>query len=368
MLIIWILVGSALLFVLQRTIYSRCWDEKLNVTFRFSSRAVTEGESAELIERCENRKLLPLPTLGCSYSVKRNFTAPTELAEKPLTLRRKFAVPWRSAVTNRAKINGLVRGVYSINDVVLTGSDLFRTANLQWHTSSDSRLIVYPAKIPAQKLALAARLLMGSVTTRRMTQEDPFALKTIRQYEIFDSPRLINWKASARTGELKVNQFENTTDEVLLFILDMGAGEVDAREKLIRLASSLSMLFLRRGVSVSMMANCRNCITGRQISIRSGAVAGHQTAIDESLARINLALPVTAPFSEFLAAIPHASLDSAIPVVLSADTTDGALRAFRAVESRYGGHFLSVNSEGRVWTQDGITLINSGAAESEARL
>ena len=368
MLILWMLFGSAMLFVLQRVIYSRYWDEKVRIDFSFAERAVTEGDAAEIEERSENRKLLPLPTYGYRYVVKRNFAASSQAVEDAMTLVRKLALPGRRAVVNRARISGLTRGVYAIGEVMIYGSDLFYTLHMERPTESTARLTVYPAKIPARKLSIPVRLLLGSVATRRMAQEDPFALKAIRPYEIYDSPRIINWKASAKTGELKVNQFDHTTDQALLFLLDMEGGEETAREELIRLASSLSLLFLRRGVSVAMLSNGRNCATGKPIRVLGGADLGHQNSIDESLAHINLATPVTEHFPAFLAGLPQAFLRGALPVGISADPSGEAMRAFQALPGTRGGYFLSVTSENSVRTEGGITLINWNGSEGDERL
>lgn len=368
MLILWILLGSALLFVLQRVIYTNYWDRKLNVSMRFSKRAVTEGETAELLERSENRKILPLPAYEYRYTLNRNFKSPADEDKKPVTLYRKLALPAKRAVSNRVKIQGLVRGVYSIGDATVYASDLFRTVKLNWPVQIPSQLIVYPAKVPVQKLSLPARLILGTVNTRRMTQEDPFALKSIRPYEIYDSPRIINWKASAKTGELKVNQFENTTDEALLFLLDMGGGEIEDREQLIRVASSLSLFFLRHGVSVALMANCRNCITGKPLRVRAGADVAHQITVDEALAQINLSIPETEPFEAFLAGVPQDALKGAMPVILTADASGAARQAFLKTPGTRDGYYLFVREDGDILTERGLQLTDRSAGGKEARL
>lgn len=315
-----------------------------------------------------NRKLLPLPSFGYRYVVKRNYTASQKGWAEAMTLKRKLAIPSRRVVTNRAKINGLTRGVYSIDEICISASDLFQTCHMERSLDCFSLLTVYPAKIPVQKLSLPVRLLMGSVTTRRMAQEDPFALKSIRPYEIYDSPKLINWKASAKTGELKVNQFEYTTDEALIFLLDMGCGEENDREEMLRLASSLSLLFLRRGVSVSVLANGRNCSTGLPLRVLSGAGLGHQIAVDEALAHVNLAHQATEPFADFLTKVSGETLRNALPVVISADATGESLRAFESYPGMKGGYFLAVNGKGNFRREGGVTLINWNGAEGTAKL
>ena len=93
MLILWILLGSAALFVVQRAIYTEHWDKKIRISFRFLERAVTEGEDAGILERTENRKLLSLPTFGYRYEISRNFAAASESGSEPVTLKRKLVFP-----------------------------------------------------------------------------------------------------------------------------------------------------------------------------------------------------------------------------------------------------------------------------------
>lgn len=368
MLFAWIVIGTLLLFVLQRELYLRKWDRGLFIDFHFTERAVNEGESVGIVERSVNRKLLPLPFYGYEYKVKRNYSTFSTDGSDAMTLKRKLALPARRAAANRAKLQGLLRGVYAVGEVKLSSTDLFHTLRLERGQDCYAYMTVYPAKIPAQKLALPVRLLLGSVTTRRMAQEDPFALKSIRPYEIYDSPRIINWKASARTGELKVNQFEYTTDEALLILLDMGCGEENDREEMIRLASSISLFFLRRGVCVSLLANGRDCATGLPIRVRAGAGLGHQIAVDEALAHVNLAHPATESFEHFLAGVSREALRGALPVAISADPAGESLRAFQAAPGTKGGYFLAVNGRSGFRKDGGVTLINWDGSEGEASL
>ena len=369
MLLVWIALGSAILFFVQRSIYSKYWDQKLRIDFQFSENAVNEGEAAGILERSVNRKILPLASYEYQYVVKRNYSASQKKIDRNnMMLRRKLALPARRAVTNRAKLNGLTRGVYTVSEVKLSAWDLFHSLHMERTTDCFTTMTVYPAKIPVQKLSLPVRMMLGSITTRRMAQEDPFALKAIRPYEIYDSPRLINWKASARTGELKVNQFEYSTDEALLFLLDMGNGSEADKEEMLRLASSLSQLFLRRGVGVSLLANVRNCISGLPIRVRFGANPEHRFTVDSALAQINLETPETESFRSFLAAVPTEALRGALPVAISADPSGEALRAFQETPGTKGGYFLSVNGQGRTSNADGVHLLNWNAEEKEVRL
>ena len=368
MLIFWILLGSALLFVLQYCLYSMSWTRGLSLSLRFEQNTATEGDTINLTERTENRKWLPLPMLSYEYILDRNFAPVNETsARKPIVFRRKVALPGRRASINQSSIKGLPRGYYTVHAAKLSSTDLFYTSKWEMQISCQSRLTVYPGKIPGEKLSLPFRQLLGAVLTRRMAQEDPFQIKGIRPYEIYDSLRTVNWKASAKTGELKVNQFEYSTDEAIVFLLDMGSGSEEAREELLRLASSLSQLFLRRGVSVSFWSNGRNCVSGSAARVPSGSGLGHQAVLDDSLARIKLSASVTAPFKDFLQELPAHVTAKALPVALSADDSGEAVAAFRSVFGPGGGYMISVSGKAESRKEGGVTVLSWDPAAEEVR-
>lgn len=71
MVIIWIILGALLLWEIQSVWYAKHWDEELFVSLAFSSKSTVRGESCELLETIENRKLLPLPVLKVKFQVSR---------------------------------------------------------------------------------------------------------------------------------------------------------------------------------------------------------------------------------------------------------------------------------------------------------
>lgn len=358
MLLLWIFLGSGLLYLIQRGLYTTLWDRGLKLKLRFGAAAITEGESVTVTERVENRSWLPLPVLNYEYVLSRNFAPVTESGARPIMLRRQLALAGHRAAVNRCAVLGLPRGVYTVIEARLLSSDLFYTCKLEHRETCVNRLTVYPAKLPAEKLEVPFRQLLGAVLTRRMAQEDPFQLKGIRPYEIYDSLRSINWKASAKTGELKVNQYEYSTDEALVFLLDLSEGSEAEREELLRLASSLSQLFLRRGISVSLRSNGRSCVSGAAVRVPSASGIGHQNAVDAALAEIKLSASVTAPFAEFLSGLPASVAARALPVALSVNVTESAAAAFQRAFGAGGGYLLSVGGGASARELGGVRLLS----------
>lgn len=80
----------------------------------------------------------------------------------------------------------------------------------------------------------------------------------IREYASGDDPKRINWKATARSGRLVVNEMESerVTDVVVVLDTDVAfyeAGERELFERGVRAAASVSSLLLRQGNRVGLV-------------------------------------------------------------------------------------------------------------------
>ena len=343
MTVLWLFLAAALLVLGQRALYRRFWGKGLQLQLRFDPPAAGAGEAVTLHEELSNRKLLPLPLLLYRYTLLRNFEQ--QKGKPAFSICRRVALPARRRVRCSLTLHGLRRGIYTIGGGEFQGQDLFYTLTLQKQGfTSPARLTVYPEKLDCPALSVPYRRLLGTVLTRKHTQEDPFELRGIRPYEIYDSMHMINWKATAKTGELKVNQNDFTTDEALCLIIDAEHGSEEARETVISVASTLSQRFLRRGISVSLAANARSCIGGREIRVQAGSSVAHQAVIDEMLAQIKLSTQPSRPLAELLRALGE-QRSGALHVLVSAGLPEGDAQEFDQLCRRDGGCCLLLGDQ-----------------------
>ena len=122
--------------------------------------------------------------------------------------------------------------------------------------------------------------------------EDPFEFQGIRPYEPFDSMRDINWKASARTGELRTNLHGYTVRQEVCLLLNLESETMmdykQLKEESIRLVNSLAEMFFAQGIPVGVYSNAKDLLTGREMEQLPGGGGQHLTQIRESLARLDL--------------------------------------------------------------------------------
>lgn len=116
-------------------------------------------------------------------------------------------------------------------------------------------IIVYPAVEPADEFFEVLPLITGEFAT--FTRGRGSDLYRIREYAPEDSARHVHWKATAKSGSLKVREFSREDERKLRIVFDNpAAGVLPGKdyEDAIALAASLSWHFAGEGTEVSFVA------------------------------------------------------------------------------------------------------------------
>ena len=258
MVVIWIILGALLLWEIQSVWYAKHWDEDLFVSLSFSRKSTVRGESCELLETIENRKLLPLPALKVKFQVSRQLAfedAGTESSVTDQYYRNDvFSVRPYTRHIRSLRFTCKKRGFYSINGLDVVAGDLFLTHELPKSLPVDSQLYVYPRPFRGMDFNGALRQLSGEVATKRHLQEDPFEYLGIREYTPRDTLRDVNWKATARSGELKVNQKGCTAQRSVRLVVNLEDGAILRQEDLLEASIEMAAAARHTRHSVSLPA------------------------------------------------------------------------------------------------------------------
>ena len=267
-----------LLLVVQKSVYEKLWQRSLYVSVSFGKEPIFEGDQGELKEIIENKKRLPLSMLKVKFKTDRHLVFGNEKGSRTTDQYYRndiFRIGGGERVTRTLKFRGGRRGYYTIDEVSLVASDLFFLSQLTADKKVKTELYVYPRPYDAARLRRSLIQMNGEMLSRRHLQEDPFEYRGIREYQPYDDMRSINWKATAKTGELKVNQrnytslksvriFFNTQDDNIL-------KKEAAVEMTLRITASLCQLFLQQGVQVSCYGNGVDMVTRSPLSIHPKA-------------------------------------------------------------------------------------------------
>ena len=300
-----ILVVALLLYLGQKTIYQKVWHKNLRVRLSFQEEGIWEGQESTLSEIIENQKKLPLTMLKVKFQTDRHLLfADTKGSRTTDKFYRNdiFQIGALEKVTRVLRFTAGRRGYYTIAEADLVASDLFLTA--QYTTTADighSSLYVYPKPFSHPEFRQSLKQLSGQVLTKRHLQEDPFEYRGIREYQPQDDLKSINWKATARTGEFKVNQKNYTAEKsVRIFINLEDTGilkKEDCVEASLQIATALLLLFLEQGMQVAVYCNGVDVLHNEPCILEAGGGIRQREAVLRSFALIDTSKPVRS-FSE----------------------------------------------------------------------
>lgn len=286
---------AGILYLLQSRLYERFWGRNLTADVTFAEHAITEGEKGRLRETITNAKILPLPMIRVKFEIDKSFRFEEEgnvsVSDKCYK-NDIFSIMLYQKITRTIPFQGTKRGYYSIDTVDIVSTDLFMKATLVGVMPVHTSLLVYPRGVDTRQLLIPYRKMMGTLLTRRAAYEDPFEFRGIRPYQPFDTMKDVNWKASAKTGELKVNVHDFTARQEIYLLLNLETEAMleyeSLKEESIRIVNSLAELFISQGIPIGILSNGHDIETKEELHIVSGSGRNHMDMIKEQLARLDL--------------------------------------------------------------------------------
>lgn len=283
-----------LLFLIQRLVYEILWHKDLHVSVSFVQSGIWEEETGEILEIIENRKLLPLPMLKVKFQTSNHLAFLGEDSGKMSDQYYRndiFQIGGGQRIIRKLAFKGKKRGYYHIKNIDLVASDLFLSNETIRSMKTESYLYVYPKIFKSNEFQHALQQANGEIIVRRHLMEDPFEYRGIREYQPYDDMRSVNWKATARTGALKVNQKNYTAMKNVRIFLNLEDDGVWKKHKEVEASMQIVMgiaaYFLAQGIKVACYANGRDIITDEHVEIAGGAGAGQLDMIGKALARID---------------------------------------------------------------------------------
>ena len=287
------IIVAIFIFIWQKNLYNRMWDEGLSVNIRFKDSYINAGEGSSLIEVINNGKLLPLPVFHVKFSVDKSFIFDNQDNVSVTDCYHRndaFSIMGNQKITRKLDFRSTKRGVFAISGVTVTAKDFFMTKTFAKVIECDSRLFVFPNKIDTPDFETYFNTVMGDIEARRGLLEDPYTFRGIRDYDVSDNMSKINWKASAKSGQLMVNQYGYSWEPRIKILLNLDTNQMIRSDYMtelsIELASSIAMEFLNNRISVGLVSNALDTKKEPLGELSSGTTMEHMLTIDRYLASI----------------------------------------------------------------------------------
>ena len=290
-----ILILAAVLYTVQRIVYMKLWARNLEVDIHFEGKEIFEGERGRLVETITNSKRLPLPMIKCKFLTSRNlmFDNATVNQNTDNYYRNDvFTLSGRERLTRTIAFRAVKRGLYNITNAELVGTDMFFTLESVLMKKLYDEIYVLPRPFNTSEFKNSLQWINGEIKSKCHLIEDPFEFRGIREYQPYDSMKSINWKATARTGELRVNMRDYTSQKVVRIFLNVEDTGVikrtEAAEAAIKVAAGLVKSFTEEEMEFALYSNGVDCLSHQPIRIKRSRGKVHEHEIYRALARIDL--------------------------------------------------------------------------------
>ncbi|MBD5130921.1 MAG: DUF58 domain-containing protein [Ruminococcaceae bacterium] len=219
----------AVIIVGQYLLYEKTGLKKVYYRLSISTPEAFENDVIEIVEEIENAKWLPLVWVRSEISCSPWLT----FKGQTLTGDRNDRDEQRGLISGIFVLRGYrkcrrvwkvkceKRGVMTIDNVIITASDLFGLSKRAMVLEVTDTVRVLPVPAEMDMGELSGDLFIGNMQVRRFVLPDPFMISGAREYTGREPMNRIHWLQTARTGNLMAYKNEFTTERRILIILNM---------------------------------------------------------------------------------------------------------------------------------------------------
>lgn len=211
-----------------------------------------------------------------------------------------FTIPAYTEIVRKHEVVCIHRGCYRISSFTLSYGDILGIKSKTVAQDVIQEIVVFPKIIELRDFPLSVRQFMQSIHSMNSPlRENHYNVSGVRPYQGGDSMRMINWSATAKTGELLVHKRESmcNNDLILLInseLLDQAHNRrlmPEQFEQVLSYAASASQYMISNGGKIGLVFNGQ--VAGRTESLFRLPIKGgtsHLQAIWQAMARFE---PVT---------------------------------------------------------------------------
>lgn len=338
-MLILLLAGVVLAFFLQRYLYRTYWKKGLSVTVEFQEPYVYEGDHSRLREVLINDKRLPLPSMEVGLAMSRNLRFRQEASENTSVTdqtykRDVFSFLSRQQITRTLPFEAVRRGFYQIDKAAILCSDLLLMEYYHEEFPQSTQIYVYPRQVDTSRISLVCSAISGMILAHNRIYQDPFEFSGIREYRKEDPMNRINWKASARSQQLMVNQYDATTNIDVTLLLELEDRTIlkhrDLVEESIRIVSSLSAALVKGKMDFSIRSNCKDPQSESGFSMDFQGAGAYLGELNKKLACMDPE-QITLSAAEFLSAEAEIGRSGHTYVLVSKNQTEDIVSALMSL-------------------------------------
>jgi uncharacterized protein (DUF58 family) len=256
------------------------------------------GESMKLQVELENKKPLPMPWYEWRIGLAEQLPVEREqlagAAAPGLNwLVKRGALGWYQKHTWEFELKPSVRGFHTVGPASVRSADLMGVFPRRFDWDEMQSIVVFPEVFSLDDLGLPSLRPFGERKGGNRLFEDPLRIAGLREYRPGDPLRRIDWKATARTGEMMSRVYEPSATQQLYVMVNIDTmlhaweGYLrDDLERTVSVAASLVVWAAGARFAVGLLANGAFPDADRPIRLAPSRSRDQLTRLLEALAVI----------------------------------------------------------------------------------
>lgn len=318
--------------------------KNLHYKRELSTNVVEIGEDFELSTIVENRKPVPVTFLQITerfpdnfkYSFKTNSIHTAGYLYHTITM---FLLPYQRLKRTYA-IKGSERGVYKFRDVTLALGDFIGLDTEYRDVDSLQELVVLPKSISLDEAIVPYGNYNGDISVKRWIIDDPLMTIGIREYTGREPEKHIHWSSSLKYGKLMVKNFDFTTDNSVVIILNVESSkpfwagiDVDTIEQCISLCRGMFEEMEREKIPYGFTTNSQVNSFYNGMNITPSGIGPNQlNYLTEMLGRISY--DISGSFEELLENLNNGSFNHTTYVIVTPKIFEGYVKPIEILNKK----------------------------------
>lgn len=183
---------------------------------RLPERRLFLGEEVPLTVRLTNKKPVPLTWIRVADDIPETLEVVSgdvgiNIRPDTRTINHSTSMAWYERVTWRYRLRTTRRGRYRLGPARLESGDPFGFLRSKKTLQDTDSILVYPRVVPLEEMGIPSARPLGDVRGGLRIFPDPSRPSGLREYEIGDPLKIVDWKATARAQRLQVRTYEPST-------------------------------------------------------------------------------------------------------------------------------------------------------------
>ena len=287
-----------LLVALVSWLWNKLSLEEVHYERQIEQTRVFRGEETKLKISLTNRKPVPLGKLDLEDEYPEEIeivgaeVTPSS-NPKSMIMRLHTSISWYERIRWEYTIRCDTRGFYRFGPARMESGDLFGFFESETTHIANDYLLVYPRVVPLPELGLPPLRPLGETRGGIEIFQDLSRPSGLREYQVGDPMKLIDWKTTARMGQLQVRTFEPSSNFTVILVVAVETSERSWEgysptnlERVITASASIASYAAERQYSIGLFSNGVPILTDRPMKLEAASTPEQLAIILEALATI----------------------------------------------------------------------------------